>query len=217
VLPAHFASLALLSLVVSSHAALEWERTVQDFRSTPAQEKVSAAFRFKNTGASAVTIASIRSSCGCTTAQLTKRDYAPGESGEVVAEFRFGSRTGMQEKTLTVTTDEASAPAVTLQLRVAIEEALTVQPTLVFWRVGETPTPRVIQLGAKADRPVRIDSVESADPAFRSQLKTSKEGESYVLTVEPVSTASRATTTLTITTRGKDGEAATFKAFAIVR
>jgi Protein of unknown function (DUF1573) len=208
---------AFLALAAASQAALEWESTVQESRSTPAQEKALAVFRFKNTGATAVTIASIRSSCGCTTAHLEKRRYAPGERGEIVADFRFGSRTGMQEKTVTVTTDEAGAPTVNLVLRVMIEEALTVLPSLVFWRLGDAPAPRQIELRAAAGQPLSIASVESADPNFKPQLQTVKEGERYLLTIEPASTAARATTTLTIKASAAGGASSVFKAFAIVR
>jgi hypothetical protein len=206
----------LACLPGTSQAALEWERTLQEFRSSPAQESVRAGFPFKNTGSTTVTIVTIRSSCGCTAAQLQKRQYAPGESGEIVAEFRFGGRRGMQEKTVTVATDEPGAAATHLVLRVAIEEPLTVQPALVFWRLGEAPAPKRIELRAAPERPVRVTGVESTMPDFATQLETVKAGEHYALIVEPKTTEVRAAATFKLATAGT-GAAGAVQVFAIVR
>lgn len=37
-------------------------------------------------------------SCGCTTAELTKSTYAPGEGGEFVAKFKVGGREGFRPR-----------------------------------------------------------------------------------------------------------------------
>jgi hypothetical protein len=39
---------------------------------------VEAKYRFSNTGTYPVTIIEVQPSCGCTTVQLAKKEYAPG-------------------------------------------------------------------------------------------------------------------------------------------
>ena len=51
-----------------------------------------------NEGQTAVTNESLKPSCGCTTAELEKKTYAPGEKGEVRARFDIGQRVGVQSK-----------------------------------------------------------------------------------------------------------------------
>ena len=211
------AAALLVVLPATGEAGLLWERTLEESRSTSAQEKASASFRFKNTGAAPVTIESIRSSCGCTTATLEKREYAPGESGEIVAEFRFGGRVGSQEKTVSVVTAAPDATAVVLTLRVEIEQAFALQPSLVFWRVGEAPEPKRIELRAAANRPILITAVESSDAAFKPEITTIKAGELYALTIVPTTTGARATATFTLKTDSTDAAVTLPKAFAIVR
>lgn len=200
----------------TGRAGLEWERTVQEFQATPAQEKVSAIFPFKNTGSTPVTIASIRTSCGCTAAQLEKRDYAPGEAGEIVAEFRFGGRVGHQEKTVSVVTGDAGAAPVELRLKVEIEEPLKVLPSLVFWRLGEAPTPKRIDLRAAPGRQMRVTGVDGPLPEFKSKLEVVSEGEHYILVVEPTTTVARVAATFKIRA-DIGGKPTSCQAFAIVR
>jgi len=111
-----FGLATLLLLTSHSRAQLQWDNLVQQFQRTPQDEGLEARFTFRNTGAKAVTIKSLRASCGCTTPRLEKETYVPGEAGAVVARFVFGDRKGPQRKTMEVRTDDDSAAAKTIQL-----------------------------------------------------------------------------------------------------
>src|SRR5687767_13556625 len=116
----------LLFLAPLAHADLKWEKTVQQFQRVPDDKAVEARYAFRNTGATPLTIKSLRSSCGCTTAKLDKKTYTPGEQGEVVLRFTFGDRRGKYLKGVTVTTDEKGVEPVVLKLYVDIHDPLTV-------------------------------------------------------------------------------------------
>lgn len=116
--------------------ALVWVNKRVELVATVGQERAEAVFPFRNGGARPVTITSIESSCGCTTARLTKSTYAPGESGEVRALFEFEDRIGPQQKVLTVHTDDAKV-ATQLVLRVDIPEAYLVEPRVLQWTATE--------------------------------------------------------------------------------
>lgn len=58
----------------------------------------NAAFLLTNIGDAQMSITARTFSCGCTTAELTKSTYAPGEGGEFVAKFKVGGREGFRPR-----------------------------------------------------------------------------------------------------------------------
>ena len=91
-------ALALCALPFSASAELSWKKPIQSFQCTIDDKNVEVHFAFKNTGQTPVTIKDLHTSCGCTTAKLDKKSYAPGESGEVVATYSFRGQTGAHMK-----------------------------------------------------------------------------------------------------------------------
>lgn len=65
-----------------------------------------------------------------------KKEYVPGESGELAARFDFAGRTGLQKKSILVVTKDTINEPVILRLLVTIPEAVSVEPEVVFWRPG---------------------------------------------------------------------------------
>ncbi len=194
-------TLALLTcLPAIAGAELRWEQPIQDFQRSPEDKYVEARFAFKNVGSSPVTIRRTRSSCGCTTAKLAKQTYVPGESGEIVAKFNFGSRTGPQRKTITVFTEGKEAPDVVLDLRVDVQQPFVVSPGLVFWRIGDEPVAKLIQLTSANGRKVRVKSVTSTNPRVQAKLQTAEEGERYTVLVTPAATDRKETAELRVET-----------------
>src|SRR6267154_2552040 len=122
-------ALSLFFLARLDASTLAWEK---DKISTEViadeQTEVKAAFPFKNTGSHPVTITGAQPSCGCTTAALDKKTYAPGESGEIAVVFHTAGRIGQQEKFITVTTNEPNQTPTRLLLEVNIKECLSIAP-----------------------------------------------------------------------------------------
>ena len=189
-----------LFLAPLAHAELKWERTVQQFQRVPDDKACEARYAFRNTGSTPITIKSLRSSCGCTTAKLDKKTYAPGEQGEVVLKFTFGDRKGNYLKGVTVTTDEKSAEPVVLKLFVDIHDPLTVTPALVFWRTGEATAAKSVQLTADPNQQVRIKSVTSSNPNFKTTLQTAQAGQQYSVAITPTGTAQKDSAEITVQT-----------------
>lgn len=181
----------LLLLTSFSRAQLQWDNPIQQFQRAPQDEVLEARFTFRNTGAKAVTIKSLRASCGCTTPRLEKETYAPGEAGAVVARFVFGDRKGPQRKTIEVRTDDGSAVPVLLDLRVLIHDPLTIEPALVWWKRGDPAAAKIIQLTAEAAQPVRIKRISSSNPRLAAKLETVKTGEHYTVAVTPSDTTQK--------------------------
>ena len=96
------------------------------------------SFRFKNTGASSITIEDIQTSCGCTIAKSDKTTYLPNETGEINGVFRIECRKGIQKKSITLTTNILSQRQIQLSLLVAIEQPIKTSSTLLYWK-RDTP------------------------------------------------------------------------------
>ena len=191
---------ALLLLTGRGFAELKWDKPVQSFQRTPADGEIEVRFTFRNVGAAPVTIKTLRSSCGCTTARLERKTFAPGETGEVVAHFVFGDRKGPHRKTIEVRTDDAPTEPVILDLRVNIHDPLTIASALVYWKRGEPGEARTVQLTADADQHVRIRSVVSSNPRLPAKLETVKVGEQYVVSVKPADTAQKESAEISVLT-----------------
>jgi len=184
----------------SAFAQLTWDKTEQTFSATPQDEAVVAKFKFTNTGSKPIKVRSVLTSCGCTTATLTKKEYAPQESGEIEAQFTFFGHTGRQDKSIMVETSAAPGQPTVLKLHVYIQEPVSIEPQLVLWRVGEQPDPKAIRIAIAGDRAVKILSVVSDNPSIKVKLREVKPGKEYEAQVTPDTVAQRASATLSIRT-----------------
>ncbi len=188
-------------LLLAAQAALgvvAWEKPIQDFRCNPASGSVEARFVFKNVGDSAVRISRVTSSCGCTVAQFDRRQYGPGENGELRAVFTFGGRSGSQRKLINAEFSDGTKQ--TLEMNVLIEQPVVMSPSFLFWRVGEAASGKVIRLTAGAGEPIRIRSVSSTSPKITVNMAVERMGESYVITATPRDTSEQTSATLIIET-----------------
>lgn len=209
--------LAMLFVSVANlYGLMDWETTQVTQEADPLDSSVSATFKFENIGGSEVTITDIRSSCGCTTAELEQKTYAPGEKGEINAKFNIGSRQGLQIKRIRVTTNEGEQPTV-LTMKTLIPKVLDIQPAFVFWKQGEVPDMKTIDLKVGLDEPMRIIKASSSNSAVEVQLKEVEAGKRYQLILFPTSTDSRTKARITLNTDYPKDNPKTFYVYAHVK
>lgn len=187
-----------LALVTSTYAGLKWDNPEQTFTIKPTDSSVVAKYRFTNTGTAPVTIDSVRTSCGCTTANLTKKEYQPGESGEIEARFEVGGRVGHQEKAILVTTSESPQNPAVLRLIVDIPESVKITPEMVFWRVGEAPEPKTIEVSVSDESPAKIVSVVSSKPDIKATVEDTLPAKKATIHITPADTSHAGNATLVI-------------------
>ena len=168
-------------------SALIWEHRQLDFRPAPGDKEIRAEYKFTNSSRNTVTIDSVRSSCGCTTAKLEKKVYAPGETGAITAVFTIGSRRGLQTKGIEVKV-RGESDAMMLILMAHIAESVTLEPKIVFWNIGEAPVAKTIKLTLSPGATMRPKEATSTNPALSASLETVREGREYRLVVKPLST-----------------------------
>jgi len=84
---------------------IEFGTTEHDFGTVAEGQKVSYTYAVKNTGAAPLIIQNAQPSCGCTVPDWTKTPIPVGGTGFVKAEFDTHGKSGIQNKTITVTSN----------------------------------------------------------------------------------------------------------------
>jgi Protein of unknown function (DUF1573)/HYDIN/CFA65/VesB-like, Ig-like domain len=106
----------LLSTALLAKPAIKFKNTTVDFGEMASGKIVNINFEFENTGNETLIIKNIIPSCGCTTAELPKKDYKPGEKGTIASKFNTSGYNGKVIKTITVTCNDPDTPEARLTL-----------------------------------------------------------------------------------------------------
>lgn len=88
-----------------------------DFGDIKPGEIVKHNFTIANNGDDILRIENVITSCGCTAAELTKRELKPGESVPLGVEFNSTGRSGQQVKYISVMTNDKITPQVRLTIK----------------------------------------------------------------------------------------------------
>jgi hypothetical protein len=81
---------------------VEWASKEFNYGSVPTGTTVTHQFRFTNTGSEPLTMTRVKASCGCTTPSYSKEPIAPGEEGFIDVAFNTTGKSGIQNKSVTV-------------------------------------------------------------------------------------------------------------------
>lgn len=184
--------LVVACLLPTAQARLVFENTEVEIAADLTDTEAEVVFPFRNGGDEPVKIVGLRSSCGCTVPKLEKRDYAPGESGEIRALFTFGKRTGSQHKRVRVQTNEVPQGMYDLVFKTEIPVWGTVQPQMVRWPAGAPVTSKTVSLRIEHPDKVRVASYTRDLEAFVVD-KVEKENGLIEFLIQPTDTASRIT------------------------
>jgi hypothetical protein len=206
-----------LFLAVPAFAQLKWDTTEQSLKAKPGDREIVATYRFTNAGTTPVTIDTVKTSCGCTTAALAKNDYAPGESGQIVGRMDIGSRTGHQEKSIVVTTKQNPKSPTVLRLLADIPEPVVMKPTFVMWALGESPTTKTIDIKVTDGFPVKLLKVDSDNPDIKVEVSEVHPGVEVEVKVTPKNTARPESATLLVRTDYPTDNPQTYYAYARVK
>ncbi|MEO6970695.1 MAG: DUF1573 domain-containing protein [Chthoniobacterales bacterium] len=175
----------LLVLPMAAPGALVWENTSADLHPSLADKDAVAHFKYKNTGDKPIKIVSVHPSCGCTTAALAKDVVEPNESGEITATFHIGDRSGVQNKTISVMTDDQPGQNTVLKLQATIPQLLQVAPTFLFWAANNGLEPKTIVVTVGPDFPVTKLKVTATDKSITTQVKPGPGERDFSIVVTP--------------------------------
>ena len=86
-------------------AVITFEKTEHDFGTILQGERVTYTFHFTNTGNEPLIVSNVSTSCGCTVGDFSRAPVAPGKSGTIKATYDSKGHHGVQNRTLTVTSN----------------------------------------------------------------------------------------------------------------
>jgi hypothetical protein len=190
----------ILSIVMcaSLRAELKWEQTSLELHPGMADKEAIGHFKYQNVGKTPVHFKSVKTSCGCTVAQSQTQEVPAGDKGEITATFKIGDRTGIQLKTITVETDEATKPVTALTLKAVLPEMITIAPNFVYWTAGEEAKAKTIVAKAGKDFAAKNLTVTSSNPEFLTKVEPGDHEGEWKINIQPKQTAHAMASALTI-------------------
>lgn len=93
---------------------------------------VSGIIKFKNTGDDILKIGRIQTTCGCTVAELSKTEYAPGERGEIEVYFNTKGYGGtLARKSVMIHMEQGTPARVRVDIQTEVKALLEVEPRFI--------------------------------------------------------------------------------------
>jgi len=114
--------LILLAVSLQAKSGIKFDKYIHDFGDVPQSVIVVAKFTFRNTGNSVLVIERIRTSCGCTSTMLSKKELNPGESGILEISFDTEGYSGSITRAITVYTNSPARKEVKLKIKANVTE-----------------------------------------------------------------------------------------------
>lgn len=155
-------SAAFVAFLVGGQQALaqEWASKMfdslrHDFGTVARGAECVHRFTFTNLYKEDVHVAAVRSSCGCTTPEITKRTLKSWETSEIVAIYNTRAFLGSRSAVLTVVIDQPFPAEVQLHVTGYIRSDVVLNPGSI--KFGN------VRRGEVAERPIDIDYAGRAD------------------------------------------------------
>lgn len=149
-----------------------FKTTSHDFGSVARGAKAEFAFEFENIFEEDVHVASVRSSCGCTSPTITKRDLKTFEKSQIIAKYNTRAFLGQRGATVTVVFDKPYYAEVQLKVSGYIRSDVVFDPGEVnFGEVDQdAPAEQTIKVNYAGRSDWRITDVRSANEHFEVEL-----------------------------------------------
>jgi hypothetical protein len=95
---------------------ITFDSRVFDFGKIRQDQTVEHHFNFTNQGKSDLIIRAVRAGCGCTTSEPQKLRLSPGEASSIRAVFNPAGFRGMQNRAITVISNDPASPSLVLRI-----------------------------------------------------------------------------------------------------
>ena len=212
-------AVVLMGLPLWSDAALVWEKREINVEAQANEREVVAQYRFRNAGTTAVRIVDLVTNCDCTTMELSRRTYGPGEEGMMTVRSSIGSRVGVQQNTIGVITDEVGVEPTVLQLRANIQSLVTLSAPVLSWRLGAEPDEKTMEVNAASSLRIAQLTIADAYPADAAdvRIETVAEGTRYRVHVRLLRGAKARNLTVACSAKFEDGTSQELAIHGIVR
>ena len=189
------------------------EKVVAEYNS----ELISFDFPFKNTSERKISIVGVKTNCTCLTSSFDKRSYMKGEGGLYTANFKIGDRIGLQEKDITIITDDPAQKEIKLKIKLDIKKACSITPPVLLWKKDEKSTKRESELAFTSDESkLEINGIATSSDNFNVEIKKTSD-KLYKIQVTPVSTSNSETAKITIGIKFPNGTEKLYHIHLLIR
>ena len=157
------------------------EQLIHDFNQVGPGTKNICEFKFTNTGNALLKIEEIQTTCGCTAAELGKREYAPGESGVIKITFRAGKEAGPTSKHLFVKSNDKAAPKLALTIKADVVMKIDYEPKILKLLLNrENAACPEITLTSLDNQPFAIKLIKSTGDFITADVNSSLQATKHV-------------------------------------
>ena len=130
--------------VPDSNVRIKFDTLSHDFGKVGPESDNNCEFKFTNVGKGVLKIDRLQGTCKCTVPDLQKKEYAPGESGEITVQFHAPKYQGDTSQHVMVFSNDANNPRVELEIKAYVQLQVQVKPeqinlSLVDPNAGTTP------------------------------------------------------------------------------
>lgn len=187
-----------------ARAGLRFAQNSVHLKATAEDQTLTTQFSFQNTGTEPIFVASLTTSCPCTTAQIEKPHIAPDENAVITVTYKIGASEGPQSQTVTLLTNEKEGATYTLTIKVDIPKrtrtelprVVPVTPTLLFWSKKPFQT-KAVKVDLRGIEDAKV-SATCDNNTFKISLGNSFDKHEAVLEITPDACTTEARAELTI-------------------
>lgn len=165
---------------------LACDETTYNFGEVVNTKTIKHTFILRNEGDALLEVSRVSPGCGCTTAEISTKDIAPGEKATLDARFDLHGRKGRQKIDIRVMSNAPEQPILTLFLKGTAVAEVEIKPSYVYFEniAEKTTVTKTVDIIADAGKPFKIIKAESNSPYYDVALEKVEEGKSYRLYID---------------------------------
>ncbi len=152
------------------------DEPVFDYGTVDASTVVEHTFTIRNEGTLTLEISRVHASCGCTVANISSQSIPPGGESQISSRLSLQGRSGPQQKTIVIDSNDPQTRQLVLTLRGVVGSAINVQPPQIT-------QPRVVP-GSRPTASVFLSSGDGGEYSITAVESTSEQLQAHVHTVE---------------------------------
>lgn len=161
--------------------------------------EVVHSFVLRNKGRAELNIQKVQTGCGCTTVRLGSMTLEPGEKTELTVKLSLRGRSGKQQKSIYVQSNDPENPMFQLQIvgetggiepqkDMVLSEGLKIEPGRInFGNIEEgAEVQRKLTITSTNDIPFQILGAKTSCPNLKAEVKEIEKGKRYIVEVRTV-------------------------------
>ncbi len=160
---------------------LACDEPVHDFGVVDPSQAVEHTFLIRNDGTLTLEITRVHASCGCTVANISEQQIPPGGESRITTRLSLQGKSGTQQKTVFVDSNDPAQPQTILTLRGTATPSLSVSPAQVAAsRIAPGSTPAAqVSISSSDDTDFRITAVGTTSDQLAATVDTLESNRNY--------------------------------------